>query len=71
MNHDPVKLDSQIPASILHNHEQSSVLELGLTPCSKPNWLAIDEDFANFHAHKLQQFEIEPNINRISYVQAY
>jgi hypothetical protein len=56
-----VKLDSQIPAPILPNPEQSSVLELGLTPCSKPNWLAIDEDFAHFHAHKLQQFETHPD----------
>lgn len=37
------------------------MLELGLTPCSKPNWLAIDEDFAHFHAHKLQQFETHPD----------
>ena len=56
-----MKLDSQIPAPILPNPEQSSVLELGLTPCSKPNWLAIDEDFAHFHAHKLQQFETHPD----------
>tara|TARA_B100001093_G_scaffold501114_1_gene552381 strand:- start:1935 stop:2777 length:843 start_codon:yes stop_codon:yes gene_type:complete len=56
-----VKLDSQIPAPILPNPEQSSVLELGLTPCSKPTWLAIDEDFAHFHAHKLQQFETHPD----------
>jgi hypothetical protein len=56
-----VKLDSQILSPILPNPEQSSVLELGLTPCSKPNWLAIDEDFAHFHAHKLQQFETHPD----------
>ena len=56
-----MKLDSQIPAPILPNPEQSSVLELGLTPCSKPTWLAIDEDFAHFHAHKLQQFETHPD----------
>ena len=56
-----MKLNSQIPAPILPNPEQSSVLELGLTPCSKPNWLAIDEDFAHFHAHKLQQFETHPD----------
>ena len=56
-----MKLDSQIPAPILPNPEQSSVLELGLTPCSKPNWLAIDADFAHFHDHKLQQFESHPD----------
>lgn len=56
-----MKLDSQILSPILPNPEQSSVLELGLTPCSKPNWLAIDTDFAHFHAHKLQQFEAHPD----------
>lgn len=52
-----MKLDSHIPSPILPNSDQTSVLELGLTPCDSSSWLAIDADFTHFHAHKTQQFK--------------
>ena len=56
-----MKLDSHIPSPVLPNPDQSSVLELGLTPCDNSSWLAIDADFAQFHAHKKQQFNTHPD----------
>lgn len=55
-----MKLDTQTPSPVFPNPEQTSVLELGLTPCNSSSWLAIDADFAQFHAHKMQQFKAHP-----------
>ena len=52
-----MKLDSQIDSPVLPRPDQTTVLELGLQSCTLSDWLAIDADLPQFHAHKLEQFE--------------
>lgn len=55
-----MQLCTQVDPIYFPEPDQTTVLRLGLQPLDSRNWLHIDADLPQFHAHKLEQMEIRP-----------
>jgi len=54
-------LTSKTTPPYFPEHEQTTILRLGLHPLQHKDWLVVDEDFLQFQNHKLQMGQLHPD----------
>lgn len=54
-------LTSKTTPPYFPEHEQITILRLGLRPLQHKDWLVVDEDFLQFQNHKLQMGQLHPD----------